>query len=334
MALNLLQKKLLKLLAINCRFTNKDLAKALNVSADTVTYQIEKLIHKEEYAKFYVQFNYSLLGYTHYHYLVRLKDPTKTNFEKLVSNPNITFINSSHGKYDLQIIIASKNEQELNEAIQEINKEIKDNLQESTVCTFTKMHKYSHVIPPIDVDVKIPTNQKNPIYKLDAPDFAHNKQTERIELDSTDKKIIKELIKTPRESYLDIGKNIESSHETVRKRIHKFVNEGLIPSFSISQNYSKYDYFSNYLLLRLKTVDENKLKQLVSSSPNIFYCAQLLGQYNLIIYLTSQNPSEFGKEVNSIRSTLSEDILDVELLNFDQIYKNIQIPETALKEHI
>lgn len=64
------QKQLLELLSINCRFSNKDMAKSLHCSEDAVEYQIKKLIEEKKLANFSVQFDYNLLGYTHYHLLV------------------------------------------------------------------------------------------------------------------------------------------------------------------------------------------------------------------------------------------------------------------------
>ena len=81
MKLNLKQKKILKLLSINCRFTNKDIAKSIGISEDAVAYQINKLINKEKLAKFNIQFFYPSLGYKDYHIWLRLKK--EENIEKL-----------------------------------------------------------------------------------------------------------------------------------------------------------------------------------------------------------------------------------------------------------
>jgi len=313
MELTLLQKKLLKLLAINSRYSNKDLGKALGVSADTIHYHITKLVEQEKYVNLYVQFNYALLGYAHYHYLIRFKDPEQALPKDIISHPAITFINTSHGKYDVQLIITAKNEDELNINIRHITQSIQSNIQEVTLCKFSHMFKYSQVIPPFAVACTLPTNKKNPLYKHAKENFSHNEQGCRT-LDDTDKKILKIILQQPRATYLDIGKNVKISHETARQRIHEYVESGLIANFSTSPNYKKFGYFSNYLLLRLTAVKREEITSFVESKAYIFYSAQLIGTYNLILYLTSQTPTEFGEQVKEIRSFFKNELLDIELL--------------------
>src|SRR3989344_2560256 len=116
MDLNLRQKQLLELLSINCRFSNKDIAKSLHCSEDAVEYQIQKLIIEEKLASFLVQFDYSLLGYTHYHLLIRVKD-LQIKYDLLNKIDEIISINSSYGKYDLQLIVLVKQKEELEKVL-------------------------------------------------------------------------------------------------------------------------------------------------------------------------------------------------------------------------
>ena len=74
MKLSLTQKRILELLSINCRFSNKDIAKCVHLSEDAVDYQINKLIKEKKLGNFNVQFNYFLLGYSLYHIFVRVSD--------------------------------------------------------------------------------------------------------------------------------------------------------------------------------------------------------------------------------------------------------------------
>ena len=68
MKLSLKQKKLAKLLAINARFSNADIGHTLGISADTVEYQINKLVKKEKLGEFVTLFDYRAIGYEHYQY--------------------------------------------------------------------------------------------------------------------------------------------------------------------------------------------------------------------------------------------------------------------------
>jgi len=172
MDLNLRQKQLLELLSINCRFSNKDIAKSLHCSEDAIEYQIKKLIEEEKLASFSVQFDYSLLGYTHYHLLIRVKD-LNINYDALFKIKEIISINSSYGKFDLQLIALVKNKDELEKVIKEI-KGILD-FQDIVIAEFhSYIKRFSNILPPIDVDVKIPTNRKNKVYILNTKEYSQS----------------------------------------------------------------------------------------------------------------------------------------------------------------
>src|SRR5262249_29885020 len=98
------QRKLLKLLSINCRYSNKDLAKAIGSSADTVQYQIEKLFIKKRLGNFVAIFDCRPLGYQYYHVFFRTIDG-RCDFAKVKRLPFVSFIMSNIGIFDVQIII-------------------------------------------------------------------------------------------------------------------------------------------------------------------------------------------------------------------------------------
>jgi len=59
MKLGLKQKKILELLSINCRYTNKDIGKAVGLSEDSVAYQIDKLmVHATHLRKSHHNYDY------------------------------------------------------------------------------------------------------------------------------------------------------------------------------------------------------------------------------------------------------------------------------------
>ena len=76
------QKKLLKLLATNCRYKNKDLAKSLRVSEDTINYTKQEFLKKDIF-KYSIFFDYRKLGYDIYHLMFSLKEIRSLDLNKL-----------------------------------------------------------------------------------------------------------------------------------------------------------------------------------------------------------------------------------------------------------
>ncbi len=329
MKLNLRQKKILELLSINCRFTNKDIGKSVGLSEDSVAYQIDKLINQQELAKFNVQFNYHMLGYDSYHIWIKLKSKID-NFSNLSKIQNLIHINSSYGKFDIQLLVLAKSQRELKELLKKIRSVIP--IKELKIAKFRGIYKrFTNIIPPINVKSKIPSNQKNFVYKLNTKLYAETPLDKKINLDYIDKKIIKAILQNPRTNYQELAEATRLNHETIRYRMKKFVDQKFINNFGLIHNFKKYNLYTNYFLINFKRKGfEKKFKEYLATNQRIFYCAKLEGDYDCIIYVLSENPTELGKTYDEIADILNNSVENIDLLFLDSIYKYIQFPEKEL----
>jgi len=323
MELNLRQKQLLELLSINCRFSNKDIAKSLRCSEDAIEYQIKKLIGEGKLASFSIQFDYGLLGYTHYHLLIRVKN-LNIDYNSLFKLKEIISINSSYGKYDLQLIALVKNKDELEKVMKEI-KEIID-IQEMAVAEFNSyIKRFTNILPPIDVGVKIPTNRKNKLYILNTKEYSFSENRRPIILDKIDKKIISVMLKNPRIKFSDISKKTGINQETIRYRVNGYAQRKFIMNFGILHDFQKYGLYVTQLLVNLREVNK-KLKDFLHKDSYIFYSASLIGSYSAVIYIVSKDPLELGDKLKEIRMIIGDDLLGIDLIHLEKIYKYIQFP--------
>ena len=328
MTLNLKQKRILELLSINCRFSNKDIGKAIGLSEDAVDYQINKLINEDKLSSFSVTFDYRFMGYTHYHAFIGLRE-LDFDIQKLKNIKSITSINSSYGKYDLQLIIAAKDKKELDTTLNELENILK--IQNISVAEFDSFYKkFTNIISPISLHSKIPQNKKNKLYKLNERCHCDAKEILNIKLDNIDKKVIKELIKNPRIKFSDLSKKTKLNHETVRYRINGYADKKFIKNFGLLHDFSKYGLYTNYLLLKLRNVDTKLFENYLLNNESIFYSAKLIGEYNCIVYITSKNPEEFGGQLREIRNLLKDSIISMDLLHLEKIDKYVQFPEGLL----
>jgi DNA-binding Lrp family transcriptional regulator len=328
MELNLRQKKILELLSINCRFSNKDIARTIGMSEDAVDYQINKLIDKEKISHLSIQFDYRFLGYDHYHIWIQLKD-LDFNVEDLKKIKSITSINSSYGAFDLQLIAITRNKEELSKSLESIEKIL--DIRNICIAEFDSFYKqFTNVISPLNIETKIPTNKKHKIYDLNNKFYADAKKIEKIKLDEIDMKIIKELLKNPRAKFSEISEETKINHETIRYRINNYVQTKFIKSFGLLHDFRKYGLYTNYLLLKLKNVNKKNFEDYLYSNNEIFYSAKLIGEYNCILYITSKDPNEFGKQLKDIRKTLGDSIVKMDLLYLEEFHKYVQFPEELL----
>jgi len=327
MDLNLRQKQLLELLSINCRFSNKDIAKSLHCSEDAVEYQIQKLITEEKRASFSVQFDYSLLGYTHYHLLIRVRD-LNIKYPLLSKIKEIISINSSYGKYDLQLIVLVKNKAELEKVLAEVRTIL--DIQDIIIAEFhSYIKRFTNIIPPIEVNAKVPTNRKNKVYALNTKEYAYAEDRSLVILDATDKKIIKVLIQQPRIKFSELSEKTGINQETIRYRISGYVKRKFIMNFGLLHDFQKYHLYTTYLLLNLRDISK-ELQQFLQKNKHVFYAARLIGSYTAIIYVVSTNPLELAEKLKEIRTVIKEDLLNIDLLHMEKVHKYVQFPVQEL----
>ena len=328
MDLNTRQKQLLELLSINCRFSNKDIAKSLRCSEDAVEYQIKKLIEEEKLASFSVQFDYNLLGYTHYHLLIRVKD-LNIKYDSLSKIKEIISINSSYGKYDLQLIALVKNKDELEKVIKEIKKII--DLQDLAIAEFhSYIKKFTNILPPINVNVKIPSNRRNKIYILNTKEYSLSEDRSPVKLDKIDSKIISIILKNPRVKFSELSEKTGINQETIRYRVNGYVQRKFIMNFGFLHDFQKYGLYTTQLLVNLREVSK-ELKDFLNRNSHVFYSARLIGTYSAVIYIVSKDPLELGERLKEIRRIIGDDLLNMDLIHLEKVEKYIQFPMQELE---
>lgn len=326
--LNLKQKKILKLLSINCRFTNKDIAKCVHLSEDAVAYQIKKLKEELQLGEFTTQFFFPMVEYHSFHVWLRMKEEDMIKLKKV---KEIHSINKSNGKFDCQILIFAKDLKHFKNIMTKIESSF--SIKEYTYSQLIGNYKeFSNVIPPIDVEVQIPQNKKKFEYALQSKRYPKVDIHKRITLDEKDKKIIKVLIEYPRASFQQIYEMTELNHETIRYRIKRFVKEKFITNFGFIHNFSKYGLFVNYFLINIKDKNIDDFLQYINSDNRILYCAELQGAYNCIAYVLSSNPHELGEINGNIRKYLENNIEEFDLLFMDKVIKFEQFPKALIEE--
>ena len=274
-----------------------------------------------------MQFDYNLLGYTHYHLLIRVKD-LNINYSILSKIKEVICINSSYGKYDLQLIVLVKHKGELEKVLAEIRNIL--TIEDIIIAEFhSYIKRFTNVIPPIEVNAKIPTNRKNKVYMLNTKQCAFSNDRSLITLDAVDKKIIEVLIKEPRIKFSELSAKTSLNQETIRYRINGYVQRRFIMNFGLLHNFQKYGLYTTYLLLNLRNISK-ELQDFLDRNTHVFYAARLIGSYTAIIYVVSTNPLELAEKLKEIRTVIKNDLLNIDLLHLEKVHKYVQFPVQEL----
>ncbi len=131
-------------------------------------------------------------------------------------------------------------------------------------------------------------------------------------MDKKDRMILYELDKDSRISFAQIGKTIGMSPLTVRYRINKMKEEGIIQKFVTIINTTKLGYSFYKLQLKLQNVDEkkkNKIIEFLNKNPKISWIASFQGQYDLAFIATVKNQLELQQLLDSLHKQFSSFIM-------------------------
>lgn len=322
------QKKLLKLLSINCRFTNKDIAKAIGVSPDTVSYQVNKLVDEENLGAFTTLFDCRQLGYTYYHVFLRVKRREAIDLDDLRSLPSVMMLAKVFGSFDVQLVILVKDETTLQATVDTVAGRVSTDVQDYMTLRHVEEYRWTQLTPDIDVDVDIP-ERSTPVYSLNDSDIAESNDYTPTRIDDTDKQIISHLLDNPRVSYLEIARSVPVSRETVRNRVRSYIEDGFLIFFGLVPNYKRRGFFSNALFFKLKRIPPNM--EAILEEPYVAYAARMTGEYNLLVYTLDRDPEQFASHARSIRRRVADDVLDMSLLYFEERLKNAQFPLELLQ---
>lgn len=331
MKLKLYQKKLLYLLAINSRYTNKDLSKVLKVSEDTINYNKTEM-QKRKLFEYSIFFDYRKLGWGIYHMLLKIGNCENINFEKLKEIEDITYINTFLGKYDLHINFVAENEEMKNKKIEQIKKVLgKNNIKEQNIVKYFLEVKLTHILPEFNLKVQKPKNSKNKIYNLNQESFMAEEYITKLHLNKIDIKIIQTLLNNPQTNYLEISKKTKISRDTIRNRINKYIEENFLVHFGIFPNLKKFGYFTYCLYLKLNKINIEKIRKFSLEKKFIFYTECCEGEKNLFIYIWAKSPEDFSNYYKETLSFLSNNLINIDLLIFDNLIHQKEFPTSLIK---
>ncbi len=116
-------------------------------------------------------------------------------------------------------------------------------------------------------------------------------------VDERDWKIIELLNRNARISNIEIAKNLGISEGTVRHRIQKMLNDGVIRNFTVSLGSGA---LTAIILVRVRTEDSAKVLLELRRRFNEIY--ELSGSYDFSVRIIAQKLDQINRAADTIRS--------------------------------
>ena len=313
--LDMKDRKIIYELDKNCRQSNNQIAKKVRLSKNAVSYRINRLIRDGVVKSFHTLINIGKLGYTGFRIYINLKNTT-TEIEKeiidfLKAKPEVTWVASLEGEYNLGMFIMAKNIHEVDAVWASLLEKYINYFYERSLAIIVKSSYFSlgYIIDKERSDYKIVTTS--------LPDLS---------IDEVDRKILKILADDANIPIVDIANKIKYSSKTIIDRIKKLHQKGVIVAYKAFIDYDKLDYQNykiSFILSKVKKEKEMEFREFTKMHPNIVYYEKYIGGGDVEIEIHVKNHSHLRKIMDEIRNRFVDILYDYTILQIYEEHKNI-----------
>ena len=127
-------------------------------------------------------------------------------------------------------------------------------------------------------------------------------------IDELDQKLIRELQKNGRQSYVNIAKMLGIVEGTVRKRVKDLTDRNIIKIVAVPNPRELGYNFISVMGLQVRMADLRKVAENLAEKPNVCYLAFVTGRYDLMAIIVTRSSEELShfieKEISALPSIL------------------------------
>jgi DNA-binding Lrp family transcriptional regulator len=134
----------------------------------------------------------------------------------------------------------------------------------------------------------------------------------KIKLDLTDRRILSELDKNCRINDTKLARKIRRSRETVKYRIKRLIDKGIITSFTTSINPNRLGYSIYKIYLQIQNIEETRerLLEYLRNDKRVYWMGECDGTWDLIFAVYAKNDMEFYEIKNALVSNFEHIIIN------------------------
>ncbi len=314
--LDVKDRKILYELDVNSRQSNAEIARKVGLSKQVVGFRIKKLIKEKIISSFYLVIDISKLGFTVHKNFLRLqnldKGKEKELIDFLVNHPNVVWVASCDGKFDLAFGTWAKDIAFLDRTITELNKKFGEYIAERQIATIIRG---DYFIRDYLIKKEKPSAYRESFFgAVPAP----------VKMDRIDWEILLLLGKNPRINAIEIATNVKLSADAVAERIKKLEKSGVIRHYNIVPNESRYPYLHYKILIGFRNISEERertLREYCRTNPNIVYIVKSLGPWEFEIDLEVESAEQFREIMMNIKTMFNDILKDYSTLHIYQVHK-------------
>lgn len=151
----------------------------------------------------------------------------------------------------------------------------------------------------------------------------------RRELDDKDQHILYWLMRNARMPLTEISKNTGINKDTIKYRIVKLIDDGVINGFSVIVDFGKLGYGVHIIFMKIRNFNkefEGILDVYIDKNPAIWWAEKLSGRWDLCITFISLDVWNYRELLSNIKKFMGEQIDDHEVTQIYNDYKVVCAP--------
>lgn len=307
-------RKILNLLAQNARQPYSGIAKKVKLSKDAVRYRLNNLIKSGVIQGFSAVVDIAKLGYTPFHVFLKLNRMDNT-IEKRITQIFTAYdftraVIRFTGEYDFQLSVVAKGISDFDRILTIIANDCSGYLRDYDILITVKSIKFGALPGEI-----------LPYSKIKEKSFVPDKK---------DIAILREIADNASVPLYTIAKKLSFSLDTVRYRLKKLKEAGILLRFMPALDYSVLGYNVYVVLLSVEGLDSKKelsLKRFLKSENNVLWAIKTVGKYNFMFFVCAKYLNELHSTLNSLRNSFGSNIKSYTVLITYEEYKYTYFPQ-------
>jgi len=319
--IDLKDRKILYELDLNCRQSNTQIGKKVGLKKDVVSYRIKGLQDEGVIRNFYAAIDTFKLGYDVFRVYINFQYVTSTIKEEIikyfVDYKNSWVVASIKSEIDLDVVIWVKDIFEFYQFFEKALNKYEDYFEKYSISIYIYAACYHKDFLLID--------------EHDRPDremYEVSCGGKHVEIDESDYKLLNELAVNARAPLIELAEKIGCSSQSVNYRIKNLVKSGVINSFRVDIDLSKFDLHSYKVDIYLK---DHKLKKPIfdylKDKPCLEYMNFAMGWADLEPEFIVENMDELLKILEELNSNFSGVIKKQSFFITENLYKLRCLPE-------
>lgn len=312
---DIIDKKLLFELNLNCRKPNTEIGKKLKISKQVVNYRINQLEKEKIIRSYHALIDWRKLGFNSIRIYIKWQNisPEKERqiYEEMRRDPFFMWTVKLQGEIDIALYTWV------------------DSIPKFASKWFSFLEKYGKHIAKEEIyeSVKMVHYPMKPLTETRTNSEKIIGEEEKKDYDDKDYKILQELTRNARVSIIDISSRVRLTPKSVISRIKKLEKKGIILGYNALIDVDKlgYKFYKVDFYLR----DLSKIKSMndfAKMNKSIVYRMSTVGGPDFEIEAMVKDSAELKNLIMKIRTTFPDTIKNYRILEFEETIKQVYLP--------